>query len=402
MWRITHDRRGTIDKLTDLIVRSDGPTTTRALVVEGGEGVGKSHLLREGVALAREQGLQVLGPLDGRDLTDCPSCCDGVSPPPPRTEHAGPAVTSLDVPLFVAVDDAHLADPDQLTREIRHLNRNHRASVTWLVTVRPPHRLTAVPVDEVSYAALADLPDDAVARLVTEMLDAPPSAALSTFLAQAGGNPRMMTALLTGLAEEGALHQVDGRIQLLRETMPERVTQLVRGRLNALSPRCRRMLQMAAVLDEKFCPIAMASFMTEPVTSLLPLFEEAIDAGLIRTGDGPRLAFCNTLLWRAIRDSAPTYLHAALQETARHRPDERPPLDTVWTGLAENEQLIARLAGEGLTNQQIARRVYLSPHTVNYHLRRIFRKLKVNSRIELAKMVADFEPVPRTSVKPGI
>ncbi|PKW18653.1 regulatory LuxR family protein [Saccharopolyspora spinosa] len=52
--------------------------------------------------------------------------------------------------------------------------------------------------------------------------------------------------------------------------------------------------------------------------------------------------------------------------------------------LTETERAIAELVSQGLTNRQIAHRVFLSPHTVNYHLRRIFRKLGINSRVELA------------------
>ncbi len=50
---------------------------------------------------------------------------------------------------------------------------------------------------------------------------------------------------------------------------------------------------------------------------------------------------------------------------------------------------MARLAGEALTNRQIARRLYLSPHTVNYHLRQIFAKLGIRSRVELARIVPE-------------
>jgi DNA-binding CsgD family transcriptional regulator len=51
---------------------------------------------------------------------------------------------------------------------------------------------------------------------------------------------------------------------------------------------------------------------------------------------------------------------------------------------SDTELTIARLVSEGLTNRQIATRVSLSPHTVNYYLRQIFRKLGIQSRVELA------------------
>ncbi|MFD6529643.1 LuxR C-terminal-related transcriptional regulator [Streptomyces sp. NPDC060184] len=55
--------------------------------------------------------------------------------------------------------------------------------------------------------------------------------------------------------------------------------------------------------------------------------------------------------------------------------------------LTAAEQRIARLVAEGLTNKQVATRVSRSPHTVNYHLRQIFQKLGVASRVELARLV---------------
>src|SRR5687768_13958167 len=43
--------------------------------------------------------------------------------------------------------------------------------------------------------------------------------------------------------------------------------------------------------------------------------------------------------------------------------------------LTDRERAVAGLAGQALTNQQIANRLGISPHTVNFHLRQIFRKL---------------------------
>ena len=48
---------------------------------------------------------------------------------------------------------------------------------------------------------------------------------------------------------------------------------------------------------------------------------------------------------------------------------------------------MSRLVAEGLTNVAVARQLYISPHTVNTHLRHVFTKLGVPNRVALAALV---------------
>jgi DNA-binding CsgD family transcriptional regulator len=67
----------------------------------------------------------------------------------------------------------------------------------------------------------------------------------------------------------------------------------------------------------------------------------------------------------------------ATGETVRKRTAE------VTTALTPQEAQIARLARDGFSNPEIATRLYLSPRTVEWHLRKVFTKLNIRSRQQL-------------------
>ena len=46
------------------------------------------------------------------------------------------------------------------------------------------------------------------------------------------------------------------------------------------------------------------------------------------------------------------------------------------------------LVAQGATNREVAERLYLSQYTVNSHLRHVFAKLGIRSRVELAGLAA--------------
>jgi len=52
-------------------------------------------------------------------------------------------------------------------------------------------------------------------------------------------------------------------------------------------------------------------------------------------------------------------------------------------GLTESERKVASLVAQGFTNTQVASQLFLSKHTVAFHLRKIFKKLDLTSRAEL-------------------
>ncbi|MEV8631610.1 AAA family ATPase [Streptosporangium sp. NPDC051023] len=62
-----------------------------------------------------------------------------------------------------------------------------------------------------------------------------------------------------------------------------------------------------------------------------------------------------------------------------------------WDSLTGTERAVCELVSRGLTNRQSAEQLFISEHTVAFHLRQIFRKLGIRSRVELARLAAERE-----------
>jgi DNA-binding CsgD family transcriptional regulator/nucleoside-triphosphatase THEP1 len=56
-----------------------------------------------------------------------------------------------------------------------------------------------------------------------------------------------------------------------------------------------------------------------------------------------------------------------------------------WDSLTKTERKVAEQVASGLTNRQVASQMFVSPHTVGFHLRQIYRKLEIRSRIDLVR-----------------
>lgn len=77
------------------------------------------------------------------------------------------------------------------------------------------------------------------------------------------------------------------------------------------------------------------------------------------------------------------------------------PRSLGWESLTDTELSVTELVRDGLTNRRAADRLLMSPYTVDSHLRSIFRKLDVRSRVELTRIALqhDRDEHPRSGAE---
>jgi len=90
----------------------------------------------------------------------------------------------------------------------------------------------------------------------------------------------------------------------------------------------------------------------------------------------------------AERDAA--RVRRLLRDRGAQRAGGRPdPPAAHWPELTASELAVVRLVIQGATDREVAQRLYISAHTVNSHLRHVFAKLGIRSRVELARLAGE-------------
>ncbi|MEV6841950.1 LuxR C-terminal-related transcriptional regulator [Actinoplanes sp. NPDC051411] len=348
------------------------------LVIEGPAGSGRSRLLAEIAVRARDRGWRTVGEA-GWITAD-------------RARRLLQRARREPGPMLLTCDHPHRVEPgawpalDRLAETVPVL-----VMVTGRIEADPlaaDHLLGA----ETHHIRLPPLTPAEVAALVASELGGLPGDGLLTLCRVAAGRPGALSDLLTGLREEEMLRVEDARIGLTATRLPRRTEARLRRQVAALSPAARHLVQAATALRGRFPLARLARLMRSGLVSLLPPLDEVIAAGLL-DGDTELLAFRHELVRTAVEATMPRPVVAALRGEQprtgprRSHPPAAPPRRgglRDLTVLSVREREIAELAGQALTNQQIAGRLNRSPHTVNYHLRQIFQKLGISSRVELA------------------
>jgi DNA-binding CsgD family transcriptional regulator len=233
------------------------------------------------------------------------------------------------------------------------------------------------------------------------------NASVIGFLEISLGNPAEAHRVLQPLTEASPVESVDPGVLRF---MPDEIeallslgqTETARALLEAFASRGRDLGRRWVLATSGRCRGLLAAFEGD-VVGALDAFEEGLK---YHEGVGQPFELGRTLLaqgqvqrrakqWRAARGSLEEALQiferlgAALwAERARAevaRIGGRPPTPS---DLTPTEQRVAELVTEGLTNREVADMLFLSVSTVQANLRRIYTKLGVRSRTQLARRLA--------------
>ncbi len=130
---------------------------------------------------------------------------------------------------------------------------------------------------------------------------------------------------------------------------------------------CPRPLALAAVLEDLGCARLADGDRSGAVDAFDRVLRICVDAGAARDAARARKRLRELGVRRRIQSL------------------DRPKLG--WESLTATELKVARLAAAGCANRAIADRLFVSPHTVNTHLRHVFEKLDIRSRVDLTRIV---------------
>ncbi len=369
-------RSAELRTLADAIGRA-AEGRAQVVVISGEAGIGKSRLAREALRSAGTRGFRTLESAAGRlhrdlsyapivealrplvaeaalvdGLSDLSRLFDGLRVPPlvalgdpglERTRMFEAVRTlieraSMRQPQAILIDDLHWADPGTLallhyvaralprqrclflvTYSADKVNEELRELVTAL---QRAETLTTVELTGLDVAAVGDL--------AAAMLDGPAPAALREMLVRrSGGVPLFVRAMILRLIETGMLFRTGGRWVLgpaAAAEVPALVSTLLRGRIEALPPAPRRVLDVLAV-----CGGAVEDVLLRDVADdLVEGITELRSAGLVvedtRTGS-LWYRVVHPMLAEAAYDLLPVVvrrrLHARLADAVeRHRPDD--------------------------------------------------------------------------------
>jgi DNA-binding CsgD family transcriptional regulator len=313
------------------------------LVIEGPPGIGKSRLLTEVLALAEKTGLRALlgeafeyqqtvpffslfmatlradPPIgDAQALRELGGSAD-LGYWVVNDLHGAINAAAAETPLVIVLEDIHWADNGTLLALRSLATAGPDVAVLWVLTARtgaggPAVRetLTALEREDARFLRLTAMTPSAVADIVQDAVRANADASLLSLADKAHGNPFLLTELLRGLDEEGRLDVSGGRAVATGDTLPRRLSDTMQQRLDQLSHAASQVVQVAAVLPDRFSAQLLAAMLERRPAALVSAVEEAVRADLL-IEDGEQMRFRHDLLREATRQSLPQSLRRAME-----------------------------------------------------------------------------------------
>lgn len=316
------------------------------LVIEGPPGIGKTRLLTEMIALAEKSGVRALfgeafeyqqavpffslfmatlradPPIGDAEALRSFGTSDDLGYWVVRDLQAAIHAAASRKPLAFFLEDVHWADNATLLALRSLAATRPDAPVLWVFTVRTGagghavrQTLTALRQNDAEFVRLKAMTPAAVADIVEDAVRATADATLLSLADKAHGNPFLLTELLRGLDEEGRLEVNGGRVVAIGDALPRRLSHTMQQRLDQLSDAASQVVQIAAVLPDRFSAQLLAAMLERRPTALVPAVEEAGRADLL-IDDGEQMRFRHDLLREATRQSMPQSLRRAMERQA--------------------------------------------------------------------------------------
>jgi tetratricopeptide (TPR) repeat protein len=287
---------------------------------------------------------------------------------------------AIESPLLLVIDDLQWAEPSSLLL-VGHLIRAQIARTAFVMTVRRGET-SASPTSLLGEAAASPhfqlltvdgLSPSEVAEFLTLRVGPDPPAALTERLTrQTAGNPLFLGAVLAHLDELGLLDRPPGNWVTAAELdgvgVPMGARGVIQRRLDRLSYRARRSLDVAAVAGEVFDEMLVGRILASPLNEALEALDEAKGTGLLREQAPGRSAFAHALVRQAVLDelslTRQSRLHWQIGEEMERLPPDAPrpyseiayhyaagsdvgdAATVVRTSLAAGHEAVGRLAFE--------------------------------------------------------
>jgi DNA-binding CsgD family transcriptional regulator len=254
--------------------------TGRGLILGGAAGIGKSRLLREGIAALDTERLSVWSATANAATAGLP--LGGLSQVLPAEQPGGASPAGLlrwaidalrrqaaGRPIVLAIDDAHLLDPLSATL-VYYVARTEHATV--LATVRTgeavPDPIRALWTDDlVERVELGPLTESETADLLAQVLGGPVDSASVTRLWQLSqGNALLLRELVIASRASGDIELAYGVWRWTgRFALAPTLTEVIDARIGQLTPAVRRVLELVAFGEPIGLPLLVRATDAEAV-----------------------------------------------------------------------------------------------------------------------------------------